>query len=82
MGHREKEMVMKKADVKTGEVYSAKVSGNIVPVRIDRENPRGGWDGSSRPSAFGARPAPPQARRPPRPPTARPRRSRRSRRAT
>jgi len=38
---------MKKADVKTGEVYSAKVSGNIVPVRIDRENPRGGWDGTN-----------------------------------
>ena len=38
---------MKKADVKTGEVYSAKVSGNIVPVRIDRANPRGGWDGTN-----------------------------------
>ena len=38
---------MKKADVKTGEVYSAKVSGNVVPVRIDRENPRGGWEGTN-----------------------------------
>lgn len=38
---------MKKSDVKTGEVYSAKVSGNVVPVRIDRENPRGGWDGTN-----------------------------------
>ena len=38
---------MKKANVKVGEVYSAKVSGNVVPVRIDRENPRGGWDGTN-----------------------------------
>ena len=38
---------MKKSDVKTGEVYSAKVSGDIVPVRIDRENPSGGWDGTN-----------------------------------
>jgi hypothetical protein len=38
---------MKKSDVKVGQVYSAKVSGNIVPVRIDRENPRGGWDGTN-----------------------------------
>ncbi len=38
---------MKKADVKVGTVYSAKVSGNIAPVRIDRENPRGGWDGTN-----------------------------------
>ena len=38
---------MKKNEVKTGVVYSAKVSGNIVPVRIDKENPRGGWDGTN-----------------------------------
>jgi len=38
---------MKKSDVKMGQVYSAKVSGNVVPVRIDRENPRGGWDGTN-----------------------------------
>ena len=38
---------MKKADVNVGTVYSAKVSGNVVPVRIDRENPRGGWDGTN-----------------------------------
>jgi len=38
---------MKKADVKTGEIYSAKVSGSIVPVRIDRASPRGGWDGTN-----------------------------------
>jgi len=38
---------MKKTDVKVGQVYSAKVSGNVVPVQIDRENPRGGWDGTN-----------------------------------
>ena len=38
---------MNKSDVKVGGVYSAKVSGNVVPVRIDRENPRGGWDGTN-----------------------------------
>ena len=38
---------MKKADVNVGTVYSTKVSGNVVPVRIDRENPRGGWDGTN-----------------------------------
>lgn len=38
---------MKKSDVKVGATYSAKVSGNVVPVRIDRENPRGGWDGTN-----------------------------------
>jgi len=38
---------MKKSEIKTGEVYSAKVSGSIVPVRIDRENPRGGWDATN-----------------------------------
>ena len=38
---------MKKNEVKVGEVYSCKVSGSVVPVRIDRENPRGGWDGTN-----------------------------------
>jgi len=38
---------MKKNEVEVGGVYSAKVSGNIVPVRIDRENPRGGWDATN-----------------------------------
>jgi len=38
---------MKKNEVEVGGVYSAKVSGNIVPVRIDRENPRGGWEGTN-----------------------------------
>ncbi|MFO8012585.1 MAG: winged helix-turn-helix domain-containing protein [Phycisphaerae bacterium] len=38
---------MKKADVKVGNVYGAKVSGKVVPVRIDAENPRGGWDATN-----------------------------------
>ena len=38
---------MKKNDVKVGAVYNCKISGNVVPVRIDRENPRGGWDGTN-----------------------------------
>jgi len=38
---------MKKSDVKVGAIYSAKVSGSVVPVRIDRENPHGGWDGTN-----------------------------------
>jgi hypothetical protein len=35
---------MKKADVQIGGTYVAKVSGNLVTVRIDRESPYGGWD--------------------------------------
>lgn len=35
---------MKKADVQIGGTYIAKVSGNLVTVRIDRESPYGGWD--------------------------------------
>jgi len=35
---------MKKADVKVGGVYAAKVSGKVVPVRIESVNGRGGWD--------------------------------------
>ncbi len=38
---------MKKNDVKVGDVYNCKISGNVVPVRIDGENPRGGWDGTN-----------------------------------
>ena len=38
---------MKKADVKLGGVYAAKVSGKVVPVRINAENPRGGWDATN-----------------------------------
>jgi len=35
---------MKKADVKGGGRYTAKVSDKVVVVRIDAENPHGGWD--------------------------------------
>jgi len=38
---------MKKADVTLGKTYTAKVTDRIVPVRIDRENPQGGWDGTN-----------------------------------
>jgi len=38
---------MKQADVKVGGTYAAKVSGKVVPVRIDAANPRGGWDGTN-----------------------------------
>ena len=36
---------MKKGDVKVGEVYAVKVSGNVVPVVIDEEHPNGSWTG-------------------------------------
>jgi len=38
---------MKKAEVKVDGTYAAKVSGKVVPVRIDAENPRGGWDATN-----------------------------------
>jgi len=38
---------MKKADVKVGGLYAAKVSGKVVAVRIDAENPRGGWNATN-----------------------------------
>jgi len=38
---------MKKADVKVRALYAAKVSGKVVPIRIDAENPRGGWDATN-----------------------------------
>ena len=38
---------MKKNGVKLHEVYAAKVSGEVVPVRLDKENPHGGWDGTN-----------------------------------
>ena len=34
---------MKKNDVKIGQVYLAKVTNQVVPVRIDAENPVNGW---------------------------------------
>ena len=38
---------MKQADVKVRALYAAKVSGKVVPIRIDAENPRGGWDATN-----------------------------------
>ena len=35
---------MKSSDVKIGGHYKAKVSDKLTTVRIDAENPRGGWD--------------------------------------
>jgi hypothetical protein len=40
-------MQMKKESVKLGAVYAAKVSGEVVPVRLDKTNPHGGWDGTN-----------------------------------
>jgi hypothetical protein len=39
--------VMKKHEVKIGAKYLAKVSDKVVPVRIDGENPHGGWDATN-----------------------------------
>jgi hypothetical protein len=38
---------MKKNEVKVGGEFIAKVSGKLVQVRIDRENPHGGWDSTN-----------------------------------
>jgi hypothetical protein len=38
---------MKKNNVKLGSVYAIKVSGAVVPVRLDRESPHGGWLGTN-----------------------------------
>ena len=38
---------MKKREVHIGGIYAAKVSERLVPVRIDRENPYGGWDATN-----------------------------------
>ncbi|MCC7407359.1 MAG: winged helix-turn-helix domain-containing protein [Phycisphaeraceae bacterium] len=38
---------MKKNEVQIGKVYLAMVSDKVVPVRIDAENPHGGWDGTN-----------------------------------
>ena len=35
---------MKKNDIKIGQAYMAKVTGSDAPVRIDAQNPHGGWD--------------------------------------
>ncbi len=36
---------MKMAEVRIGEVYVAKISGRLVPVRIEGESVYGGWVG-------------------------------------
>jgi hypothetical protein len=36
---------MKKNVVKLGQTYAAKVSGEVVPVRLEKTNSHGGWDG-------------------------------------
>lgn len=38
---------MKNFEVAIGNVYLAKVSNRLVPVRIDATNPRGGWDATN-----------------------------------
>jgi len=38
---------MKKADIKIGSVYRAKVSDKLTDVRIDAANPSGGWDATN-----------------------------------
>ena len=38
---------MKKSEVKVGGEFIAKVSGKLAHVRIDRENPHGGWDATN-----------------------------------
>ena len=38
---------MLKANVVIGEVYLAKVSGRLSPVRIDSESQYGGWNGTN-----------------------------------
>ncbi len=38
---------MKKSEVKIGGTYTAKVNDKIVRVRIDAENPHGGWDATN-----------------------------------
>jgi hypothetical protein len=43
----ERSRVMKKHEVKVGAKYLAKVSDKVVPVRIDGENPHGGWDATN-----------------------------------
>ena len=38
---------MKKSEVKTGKFYTAKVSNRMATIRIDAENPNGGWDATN-----------------------------------
>lgn len=36
---------MLKKQIEIGKTYAAKVSGQLVAVRIEHESPYGGWDG-------------------------------------
>ncbi|MBI1338065.1 MAG: hypothetical protein GC164_14050 [Phycisphaera sp.] len=38
---------MKKNEIRIGGTYMAKVTDKVVPVRIDVENPHGGWDATN-----------------------------------
>jgi hypothetical protein len=38
---------MKSSDITIGGTYTAKVSDRLVPVRIDRVSPHGGWDATN-----------------------------------
>lgn len=38
---------MKKEQIEIGQVYAAKITDAIVPVRIDAEHERGGWTGTN-----------------------------------
>jgi len=45
--HEERNRVMKKSEVKVGGEYIARVSDKLTHVRVDRENPHGGWDATN-----------------------------------
>jgi len=45
--HQKRSDVMKKSQVKVGSEYVAKVSGKLAHIRIDRENPHGGWQATN-----------------------------------
>jgi len=38
---------MKKNEITIGSTYTAKITNRVVPVRIDRTNPHGGWDATN-----------------------------------
>ena len=38
---------MQKNDIKIGTTYTAKITNRVVPVRVDAENPGGGWDATN-----------------------------------
>ena len=46
---------MKKRDVKIKGVYTAKVSGTVVRVRIESESQYGGWDATNLTTGRGVR---------------------------